>query len=114
MSCPEARLDIQSCSKRAAFGLRLGLGRVLQALQNFGQLASFSSLPPALASFHSRLHLAMRSRAAAWAGGRLLLRLRLTGRLDGAGHGQDHRRGDGYTDNAVQDLIPQGTFMVTG
>ena len=44
------------------------LSRVLQALQNFGQLASFSSFPPALASFHSRLHLAMRSRAAAWAG----------------------------------------------
>ena len=40
------------------------LSRLLQSLQNFGQLDPFSVLPEAFASFHSAAHFFWRSRAA--------------------------------------------------
>jgi hypothetical protein len=40
------------------------LSRLLQSLQNFGQVAPFSVLPAVFASFHSAAHFFWRSRAA--------------------------------------------------
>src|SRR4029079_9604017 len=42
------------------------LSRLLQSLQNFGQVAPFSVLPAAFVSFHSAAHFFWRSRAASW------------------------------------------------
>ena len=42
------------------------LSRLLQSLQNFGQVAAFSVLPAAFVSFHSSAHFFWRSRAASW------------------------------------------------
>src|SRR4029079_1319612 len=42
------------------------LSRLLQSLQNFGQVAPFSVLPAVFVSFHSAAHFFWRSRAASW------------------------------------------------
>jgi hypothetical protein len=54
-----ARLEIET-----ARYLEADLRRLLQALQNFGQVVPFSILLPAFASFHSAPHIFCRSRVA--------------------------------------------------
>src|SRR4029078_3274290 len=59
--CSLRRVEkIWSCYFAAA------LSRLLQSLQNFGQVVPFSVLPAAFVSFHSAAHFVWRSRAASW------------------------------------------------
>jgi len=58
--------DVQAREKFEAGYFTADLSRLLQSLQNFGQVAPFSILPAAFASFHSAAHFFCRSRAAIW------------------------------------------------
>ena len=58
--CCPTQFEICACYLAADFR------RLLQALQYFGQVVSFSTFPPAFASFQSAAHFFCRSRAAIW------------------------------------------------
>src|SRR6476469_3285170 len=107
--CSLRRVEkIWSCYFAAA------LSRLLQSLQNFGQVVPFSVLPAAFVSFHSAAHFVWRSRAASWpALGPFFVLAAFSDALDCCANAAEECGGSGAASNPAASRVAIMTLYMT-
>jgi hypothetical protein len=90
------------------------LSRLLQSLQNFGQVAPFSVLLAVFVSFHSAAHFFWRSRAASWpALGSVFVLAVFSDALDCCANAVEECGGSGAASNPVARRVTNITLYMT-